>query len=399
LNDAGTLDLVEAFSRRKAHYVANTGYSWGSAELAPLSEGLMVQYTRELQDGLAVPIGKALSRAKQRYYQTVAEPGAYDANVLMQTVLYGLPMYTLNSPEALGPDDAFPSVRTTRKPSGTLGDVIEAQYTYELSGEFDAFQTTIRRDGAIVSLDNSVHVQADEPVQPFFYQDIPPEGSKKPRGILFRSAIYSDVYQFDPLVTRPYNERVANEPEPAFAAAGWHPTLPLQLRTGASELAADATIVSLMGQYHARERTERLYSQIVFDLLYSDDVDTVLADIISVAGIQDTAGQRSAIKVEAVDNRRIDEVVVAYTDGQGTWQSQNLEYDQQLHKWIGDIPAANAAYFVQVVDEAGNVARADNKGQYYQISPFVELVAPIENRDDGGNGTEPEHVYLPLVIR
>jgi len=69
--------------------------------------------------------------------------------------------------------------------------------------------------------------------------------------------------------------------------------------------------------------------------------------------------------------------MVTYTKGDGQWHSQDLAYDPVLDKWTGEIPAtSNTLYFVQVVDKAGNVGVADNKGRYYAL-PGHDTYLPV----------------------
>jgi hypothetical protein len=109
-----------------------------------------------------------------------------------------------------------------------------------------------------------------------------------------------------------------------------------------------------------------------------------------VDGVLDETAGTGFIKVEATDGSRIIRVVVAYTDGQGTWHSQDLVYDDVMHKWTGVISGTvETQYFVQVVDGAGNVAIAYNKEQYHRLLPPVPLIG----------GRSPDVVYLPLIVK
>jgi hypothetical protein len=68
---------------------------------------------------------------------------------------------------------------------------------------------------------------------------------------------------------------------------------------------------------------------------------------------------------------------VTYTTGDGQWHSAELVYDDSLEKWTTEIPTApHSLYFVQVVDNAGNVAVADNKGRYYAL-PDYDIYLPV----------------------
>jgi hypothetical protein len=148
-------------------------------------------------------------------------------------------------------------------------------------------------------------------------------------------------------------------------------------------------MVTLLGQYNDDDGTERLYNQMTFDTYYSTSSDTVPPAILHTDGVLDAVHTRGALKVEATDGSGVRRVVVAYTDGQGAWNSQDLVYDAAALKWVGAITGTlETRYFVQVVDGAGNVSVDDNKGQYHLLAPSVRLIP-----------TSSTLVYLPLVVR
>jgi len=99
------------------------------------------------------------------------------------------------------------------------------------------------------------------------------------------------------------------------------------------------------------------------------------------------------VKVEANDSSGIHRVLIAYTLGDGQWRSQDLALDEVTQKWTGVISATTTTqYFVQVVDNVGNVAINNNKGANYPVVVPLPLAAgrpvAIDNR-----------VFLPLVSR
>jgi hypothetical protein len=149
------------------------------------------------------------------------------------------------------------------------------------------------------------------------------------------------------------------------------------------------TLVAVLGQYHAGTGTERLYTQMAFDTYYtlSSDVDPPVISHVDSVLIPGTGDGR--LKVEAHDPAGILRVIVAYTGGAGTWQSQDLAYDEAMARWTGVISATtDTLTFVQVVDGAGNVATDLNKGTYHSFTAPLPLVA--------GGAT---HLYLPLVVK
>ncbi len=101
---------------------------------------------------------------------------------------------------------------------------------------------------------------------------------------------------------------------------------------------------------------QRLYDQMSFGTYYSNSPDRNAASVISVDGVLNPAAGTGEIKVAASDSSGIHRVVVAFTGGDGSWNSADLAYDVPAQKWTGMIAGTAATqFFVQVVDGAGNV--------------------------------------------
>ena len=59
----------------------------------------------------------------------------------------------------------------------------------------------------------------------------------------------------------------------------------------------------------------------------------------------------------------------------GPSHSQDLVYSAATGKWTGEITGTvKSRFFVQVVDGAGNIAVADNKGAYYPLAEPLGLI-------------------------
>jgi hypothetical protein len=140
-------------------------------------------------------------------------------------------------------------------------------------------------------------------------------------------------------------------------------------------------MVVQLGQYHPGLLQGRLYDQMDVEVCYSDSPDWDEPVIAYVGERVNVDGTTATVKVEATDLSGILGGLVSYTIGDQQWRSTSLEYDATLAKWVGVIPATSSTlYYVQVVDNAGNVAAATNKGRYFSVyrEPFV---------------------YLPMVVR
>lgn len=385
LNDAGVLDLPQAYARLRANYVGNTGYGWGGGGIV-YSEALMRGYAREVVRDTGAQIGPALSTAKRRYYERAYTLGPYDAKVLMQVTLYGLPMAGVVSGGTLSPDDPFPSAGVVITAPTAFGDVNVGSLAFGVEG---AFGETSTGDGAFLDLDSWTHFSAGEPVQPRFFADAASLTGGSLHGAVFLGGTYSDTMAFDPVMALAYNEYVTATAEPSFSAAGWYPATPFQVRAGGLVSGGADTLVAVLGQYNGETGTERVYDQMSFDTYYSLSADVTPPVISHIDSVLAPGTGDGHLKVEASDASGILRVIVAYTDGAGVWHSRDLVYDAAMVRWTGVVSATTETLtFIQVVDGAGNVATDLNKGAYHAFTVPLPLV-------DSGL----DRVYLPLVLK
>ena len=92
---------------------------------------------------------------------------------------------------------------------------------------------------------------------------------------------------------------------------------------------------------------------------------------------------RLDFKVGASDPSGLHRVVVAYTNGGGSWSALDLSYDSARAKWTGSVTAgAGIEWFVQAVDGAGNVGMASEKGPYYtqQAKDIYRVYLPLVSK-------------------
>ena len=400
LNDPGVLDLPQAYLQKLANYVGNTGFGWGGGGII-YSEALMRNYSREILRDTKATIGGALSQAKKKYYSQAQTFNAYDAKILMQVTLYGLPMVGVTSGGSLTNDDPFPSAQPTFTPPTAFGDVAEGATGYQLPGSFGAFGEATSNQGVTYNLDDNVVFAAGEPVQPQYFANVSAPAAGELRGVVFLGGIYTDVVSFDPVIALADNEYITDKSEPTFSSPTFYPAIPFTIRTSVGLPGAADTVVMNLGQFKSNTNVtgaaigstgvNRIYDQMAFGTYYSQSPDRNAANILLVDGILAPTTNTGQIKVEARDASGVHRVVIAYTAGQGKWQSANLAFDAVSQKWTGVISGTvNTQFFVQVVDKAGNVAINDNKGRYYPLTPPLPLATgrSIDRR-----------LYLPLVTR
>ena len=385
----GMLDLPEAFARKRASYVGNTGYGWGLLGAVGLSERMVIIYTQELTKDGAARMGKALMSTKRLYFEGTHPVNAYDEKVVQQMVFYGLPMTIVQSGAILEEGVEFPGVQVVKSaPTGTLGDVL----TRTLSIDFkDALanhtSTTTTANGQYLSLADHTFAAAGEPIQPLFFADIN-EQQEPARGVLLRAATFTDRPNFDPVVAAPFNEYFSKTTESQLAnAAAWYPPVPL----GLQRLDDASNLVSQLGSYNPLSQTLRLYNTLEVEAFYSASADQSGPEIKLVDSV--VVNNQVAVKVGTSDVSGVREVVVAYFEEGGqaaaNVKSVNLSYNPAAQKWLGAFPgSASSRYFVQIVDQAGNVTTATNKNQYYEPA--------MARNNPTASGSR---IYLPLVAK
>ena len=369
------LDTAQALAQHQANYIANTGYGWGYVTSIGLSEQLMLNFTERLVYGQSATLGQALAAAKQEYYLNEGDFDYYDEKIMIESTLYGLPMYRYTTPTAtatrLGTRGRGQGATAIKEEQVTvLGDGLTVN---SLSYQFPALTAESTDDGLYYTFGGLAHVGDGEPIQPKYTADLSfPE--TKAHGVVFKGGVYTDATSFDPVVDQAITETTTLA-EPAFSAPGWYPPLLHCL----NRLERGDNLVTLLAQFNPQSQTERVYDRLSFDVYYhTTSSDWTPPSITSMSSGLEMGSV--LITVGAEDDSGIETVVIAYTDGDGTWVSSDLT--KSGNSWTGSFPAsADTEFFVQVVDKAGNVAASDNNGLYFQ--PGDSLFA----------------VYLPLVLR
>ncbi len=369
------LDTAQALVQHQANYVANTGYGWGYRASVGLSEQLMLDFTERLVYGQSATVGQALAAAKQEYYLNEREFDYYDEKIMIESTLYGLPMYRYTTPTAtaprLGAQGQGQGVSAIKQEQVTaLGNGLTVN---SLSYQFPALTAESTDDGQYYAFGDRVHTGDGEPVQPKYIADLSFPGTRA-HGVVFRGGVYTDVTSFNPVVDQAITKTLTLV-EPSFGAPGWYPTLPQRL----NRLERGDKLVTLLGQFNPQSQMERVYDQLSFDVYYhTSSSDWTFP---SIESMNSGLGAGSAlISVGVEDDSGIQAVVIAYTDGDGTWYSTSLT--ESGGKWSGSFTAsADTEFFIQVVDQAGNVIASDNNGRYFQPGDSLYTV------------------YLPLALR
>ena len=98
------LDWAQLMAQKGATLVAGTGYQYGDTDFLEYSERLYADLAGQLRVGTgAVPLGRALVLAKQRYLATTPVLDGLHQKALLEATLYGLPMLGLDLPAGRTP--------------------------------------------------------------------------------------------------------------------------------------------------------------------------------------------------------------------------------------------------------------------------------------------------------
>ena len=374
-NSVSPLDLPEVLVRKGVTYAANTGRALAGRDGVQATELLMHLFTRELAQLPNVSVGEAWQRAKLAYRQQAGTQfNEYDRKVLNVSTLFGLPMMLVNATNGTFGDE-FPSADVGLD-GGPLGDVISRTLTLNLRDSFGSLALSNTAAGDFFSLDDHVAYVAAQAAQPQFFADTAGWSNVPPRGVVWTGGIYRDILSFTPLrdVVMAVGDSLSQQEDRVTTedglGAGWSPAAPVSL---AGPQGNGFNV--FLGQYDETHGRERIYGGMTFDAFFSVAPDQTPPVVSWVAG--ERQGQTAVFKVEASDVAGILAVYLTYTRNDGAWHSLPLQYDAAMQKWTGSLPLLRPlTWIVQVVDGAGNVTTANNKGLYFQLDLPYAMYLP-----------------------
>ncbi|RKZ82536.1 MAG: hypothetical protein DRR19_20505 [Candidatus Parabeggiatoa sp. nov. 1] len=351
------LDLPESLAILRANYIANTGYGWGYTGGIGLSEELMWNLTNELLQP-KMTLGKALINAKQQYFADNPAFGPYDEKIMTESTLYGLPMYQVQS-------SATPPAIGIQRDKSQGNDAQKTRYTYTWA---KTTPVTVS-EKTFYSLNGKVAGNEGEPILPKFTNDVS-RTDQILQGVVFRGGSYTTVDAAPPLQSFKTTTGYLS-PDRTFNAPGWYPSIFFTPHTVQLNAMRKEMLVVTAGQYHSKMAQQRLFDDMVFYVYYSASASSDWT--VPTVSLTDSrlSGDTATVTVTTSDASGIKEVVVAYTDGKGTWKSVNLTGSDET--WTGEFAAtADTEFFIQSVDKIGNVAVNDNDGQYFKPEPEPE---------------------------
>jgi hypothetical protein len=342
-----------------------------------LTELVMRYFAEELAQQNSV--GEALQRAKQHYLSGAPSGGfgTYDEKVMIETTLYGLPMYRVTRPLLGAQTSAEPAVASL--PLAPAQATALSPYPVSITPSLQLVTATVGNTiiGNYFAVNGEIQTNPGRPTQPRLSQELPVQPGLTPHGALFQSGRITLVANFNPLISRPVTDTALGEP--AFYSQAWYPLKPFAVNL----LGATPRLVVVPAQYQGNEKSgvEQLYPRMDLVVYYADagQTDFVAPSLWEVDSV--VFKGTTTFKVLAQDDSGIERVVVTWRQDGPNWQSADLTYNSLTGLWEGSLVGVGkeADYFVQAVDKAGNVSMTANKGLFFH---------PEEHR-----------VFLPLVVK
>ena len=365
--------------------MATTGYGYGDQVSVGLQERLMTLFAGQL-DG-AVSLGDALRNAKQQYFGSQGLYGAYDEKALSSTILYGLPMFAVGTQHPVRPT---PPNETTAPVEGTPG-LSTTAYSQDFNFVEKSGDTGRWFEADTGTGPQLPQITASRPVQPRAELDVTaaaPDNTLLPAHGAVVTGLLTDrtITDFDAAFSRPTLDNAAGEPEAVNSVAAFPTRLAgvttssdAQGLVGPDGVAQRQKLVLLPGQFSSvlpddpnGVGTQVLYRQMSGDVYYSASTDWTPPQVGEVV-LQRSPGDTFAnVSVSASDASLIHRAVALYQAG-GPWQS--LDLGSSSGSFVGSlaVPAGIAneqiRVVIQVVDRAGNVSWAANKGPGFAPTP------------------------------
>jgi len=373
---ADNLDFVQAFMQQGISLIGNTGFGYGDVGSIGYSETLSLLFLRQLKTGAS--LGEALARAKRQYYQQTASASfsPYDEKVLEGVVLYGLPMQLAKFPTGLRSDEptTSPDLSCAFKDQalapGTSITGSDSPSARSLNCQFTPHQTTTEW-GTYFDIAGGVEINMGEPIQPRFDIDVS-QPEQLAHGVFFEGGRYLSYPAFNSVITKVITDTGITPPaEPDFFVPTWTPSGWDMINSVRTASGFVQRLVLVPAQYHpqtGQTGIERVFQTMNYTIYYSTSSDGFPPFIWEIKANPDPTLTKAVIEVTAFDYSGISRVAVAYNSGDKEWIIRDLA-SSDMELWHTELPnLPGLTFFIQVLDSAGNVAIANNKGAYYSIS-------------------------------
>ena len=378
-------DWAQSFLRQQAMFIGNTGFGYGDSDLVAYSEQLMVNFVDALGDWSEGPqtVGDALIQAKQLYYNSLAAGtfSNYDEKVMSEMTLYGLPMARINMPMTTTvPLRGFSianghmqgnAQRNLNSPSSLLTSTLALSFSFEehVVDGIGNYYT--------VAGETDTYVAGGRPIQPRIAYNVHLADTMI-HGALLVGGTFTEVNNFDPLVSQVLTDELYIQDEPLFDSDYWYPVGQGTINRFLSiDAQLDEQLVVVPGQFKAAGDgamvgTERLYTNLQYEIFHAplDNSDFEAPRIWHVRARRNGDQVEFSVVVEDDIGATPRVVVLYYELPSMTWQKLELTYHPNSQMAMGSVTATNEVmgYFVQAVDGNGNVMVALDHGNEWLLT-------------------------------
>ena len=393
--DPGLGDWSAQLTKGGSVFVGNTGFGYGDSTSIAYGERLLANFASQLATR-ASTAGQALMFAKQQYFASLGVAGVYDAKSLQEATFYGLPMYRVGSTGGLGATALPPPDPNGATGVSTAGFDVRPVHT-AVTTDRGRYWTADGRDPI------ATHFR---PIQPRTDLDVTPTDDAVVHGALITALASTDVTDVNPVLSRPTIDLAAHEPETGPTDVAF----PATLQRVQDYAAADGRHVRLnlaAGQFISNpsdpeERgVQRLFTRVAGNVLRSRSTDFAPPRIDHVETVKGNGAVTFDVTTPDAD---VTSGLALYQDAAGVWRSAALAVSGGHARGTGPLPGdaqAAGVAFVQLVDAAGNVGLATDKGEGFALSPASDpgAQAPPLLADPlpGPDGTTPGPVTVRIT--
>ena len=395
------MDWAQAFARKQATLIAGTGYQYGDTDFLEYSERIYTDFAKQLRYGSGpVAVGDALVRSKQTYLQGTPDIRGIHRKALLESALFGLPMFSVNMPNRTVSPPVSPvvgnPVTATVNPGAALGLSV-VDFPLDTTGtQKKDVPLTITGGGSVMArYYTGPHGQTTnpgEPTLPIFSIDAT-KANRVLRGIGFRGGNYIDESGVTPLTGAAATE--LGSPHIPFESPVFFPMRMATanyfdaLKPGGGMQKILVTPVQYQGNPVDDKATERKFSKLDIRLYYSaftaGQESAALSDapaITNIAAVDNGTGT-VAFRANVTGNPAagVHEVWVTYTTSNDVWSPVDLvQCSRPLRSpctaedstvWMGAasgvaVPSA-LRFIVQAANGVGLVTFDDAVGEFHRI--------------------------------
>ena len=376
------LDLPQLLLRKgAAAYISNTGFGWALHESSGYHALLMDLITQEILSRPSCSLGLALDEARREYYVRCHRYDVFDEKVLLETSLFGLPMFkvVVDSGMVKHEGDMLRADGPSRQETGGISlekeivreekagipaglDEVDLHFSFNASS-YNRYDTAT---GTYYTLNDMSNGEIGDTIQPMFIYDSWLSGTSS-HGVMFTGGNYTKEGGFTPNVGVPQSNNEYSGSGPiAPGMGGMIGTIGMTKKSTSSSFAVTeiTRLTACTGYWNGG--FEYRFSTMDFAYFYSNSSDKtppVITDP-GPGGFHTLSGANANFSVQVSDASGIYRVVVAYTSYLTQWKSFDLAYNGSSGKWEGTLALTrNITYFVQAVDNNGNVGLLMLTGQ------------------------------------